>query len=230
MGGGGGAAPDSIFYVKGDSDKFKVLPFAVTVLIEQDRVQDFLVELENSPMWIQVKDFDLVRPSARVMRPEKGEPASSGLMSGGMGGRMGMGMGMGGMVGMGGMAGQMENQMRTMMESQRGMMQGMSSMPGMSGMGQPDSATRRKGRTCGTPNERRNARTRKKVSKTPRAPRFSIRSSISFRSRSTGRRGSSMPRPRTRRSCPVNLRRPRPASLRPKTRKPPRASRPRRPI
>ena len=74
MGGGGAtAAPESIFYVKADSDKYKVLPFAVTVLIDQDRVQDFLVELENSPMSIQVKDFELVRPSTRVTKPEKGD-------------------------------------------------------------------------------------------------------------------------------------------------------------
>src|SRR5262249_38279520 len=75
MGGGGmgGAAPESVFYVKSDSDKYKILPLAVTVLIDQDRVQDFLVELENSPMWIQVKDFELVRPPSRVTKPEKGD-------------------------------------------------------------------------------------------------------------------------------------------------------------
>ena len=62
---GSSKAPQSVFYVKGDSDKYKILPMAVTVLIDQDRVQDFLVELENSPMSIQVKDFELVRPGAR---------------------------------------------------------------------------------------------------------------------------------------------------------------------
>ena len=34
----------------------------MTVLIDQDHVQDFLIELENSPMSIQVKDFELQRP------------------------------------------------------------------------------------------------------------------------------------------------------------------------
>src|SRR5262249_33323606 len=46
MGGGmmgGNQAPQSVFYVKSDSDKYKILPLAVEVLIEQDRVQDFLV-------------------------------------------------------------------------------------------------------------------------------------------------------------------------------------------
>ena len=44
----------------------------MTVLIDQDHVQDLLVELENSPMSIQVKDFELQRPTARVTKPEKG--------------------------------------------------------------------------------------------------------------------------------------------------------------
>ncbi len=121
MGGGATAAPETIFYVKSDSDKYKVLPFAVTVLIDQDRVQDFLVELENSPMSIQVKDFELLRPVARVVKPEKGDAASSSAFGGMMGmmgtmpggGRMGSG---GGMVGMGGMAAQMQ---QMMMGSQR---------------------------------------------------------------------------------------------------------------
>jgi hypothetical protein len=133
MGGGGSSqAPESIFYVKADSDKYKVLPFAVTVLIDQDRVQDFLIELENSPMSIQVKDFELVRPVTRVTKPEKGDSQATGMMMGGMmgGGRMGgMGaMGMGGMVGMGGMAAQM-------MAAQQGGMRG----GGMAGAGMPGS-------------------------------------------------------------------------------------------
>ena len=48
-------------------------PSSMTVLIDQDHVQNFLVELENSPMSIQVMDFELARPSARVTKPEKGE-------------------------------------------------------------------------------------------------------------------------------------------------------------
>jgi hypothetical protein len=130
MGGGGSSqAPASIFYVHSDSDKYQVLPFAVTVLIDQDRVQDFLIELENSPMSIQVKDFELVRPAARVTKPEKGDTQSAGLgMMGMMGGGRGMGaMGMGGMVGLGGMASQMANMM-----SQQGMRGG-----GMAGAGMP---------------------------------------------------------------------------------------------
>jgi hypothetical protein len=132
MGGGMGAgmALESVFYVKSDSpDKYKVLPLVVTVLINQDRVQDFLIELENSPMSIQVKDFELVRPSSRVAKPEKGEAGSSlAMMSGMMGGRMGMGGGLSGMVGMGGMANQMEQHMQTQMQTQRMMSGGMTQM------------------------------------------------------------------------------------------------------
>ena len=79
--------------MKAEADKgqYKIMPVVMTVLIDQDHVQDFLVELENSPMSIQVMDFELERPTARVAKPEKGaEPV------GGFGGGMGMGMMMGG--------------------------------------------------------------------------------------------------------------------------------------
>ncbi len=129
MGGGSSsAAPETIFYVHSESDKYKVLPFAVTVLIDQDRVQDLLVELENSPMSIQVKEFELSRPLMKVAKPEKGDAAASFGMFGG-GGRMGMGMNMGGMVGMGGMASQMQ-QMQAMQASNERMMGGMANMAG----------------------------------------------------------------------------------------------------
>jgi len=139
MGGGGlgsAAAPENVYYVKSDSDKFKILPILMSVLIDQDHVQDFLIELENSPMWIQVKDFELLRPTVRVTKPEKGEEPGAGMA--GMMGMMGMGRGanMGGMVGMGGMAQQqMMQQMQQQMQSQRSMMGGMSNMASMGGMG-----------------------------------------------------------------------------------------------
>ena len=79
MGGGGGARqdPESVYYVKaGNDQQYRILPVQMTVLIDQDHVQDLLVELENSPMSIQVKDFELQRPTARVVKPEKGtQPA-----------------------------------------------------------------------------------------------------------------------------------------------------------
>jgi hypothetical protein len=115
MGGGVGATqdPQTIYYVKGENDQqFRKLPIMISVLIDQDRVQDFLVELENSPMSIQVMDFELQRPTARVTKPEKGATQFGGMMMGGQG-MMGymMGgspmMGMRGMSGYGGMSGMM---------------------------------------------------------------------------------------------------------------------------
>ena len=62
--GGAGAvagATESIFFVKPANDKgqYKILPIMISVLVDQDHIQDFLVELENSPMAIQVMDFEL---------------------------------------------------------------------------------------------------------------------------------------------------------------------------
>jgi hypothetical protein len=109
MGGAGAlaGATENIFYVKPEKDKgqYKILPIMLSVLIDQDDVQELLVELENSPMSIQVMDFELQRPSTRVVKPEKGTMANfagygEGMMGGMMRGRMG---GMGMMSGYGGM-------------------------------------------------------------------------------------------------------------------------------
>jgi len=91
-GAGGGNTPaqnaESVYYIKSESDAIKILPVQMTVLIDQDHIQDFLVALENSPMTIQVRDFELYKPLARVTKPEKGAQMAFG---------MGTGMGMGGM-------------------------------------------------------------------------------------------------------------------------------------
>jgi len=138
----GGVGDDNVYYVKATSDKgqYKILPVVMTVLIDQDRVQDFLIELENSPMSIQVMDFELRRPQARVVKPEKGAEFAGG----GPGGMMGMMGGanslmarrmvwaMGGMTGFGGSARQMEQQMEASMRASS--MQRMSGMMGMGGL------------------------------------------------------------------------------------------------
>jgi hypothetical protein len=142
MGGSGGATPgkeEGVYYVKSENDKgqYKILPILVSVLIDQDHIQDFLVELENSPMSIQVMDMEMNRPQARVSKPVKGEVASGGMgmMAGSMGSMMmrmrggeamGMGMGRGMMASFGGMGAMMEGQM-----SMRSRMGGMGAMPGM---------------------------------------------------------------------------------------------------
>jgi len=129
-GGGGqvaGGEPENVYYVKYENDKgqYKILPIMVTVLIDQDHIQDFLVELENSPMSIQVMDIDLHRPETRVTKPEKGDVAAGGF-------GMGMGMGGGGMMSMmmrmGG--GQMMGAGRGMMSGYGGMQSQMAMMMG----------------------------------------------------------------------------------------------------
>jgi hypothetical protein len=145
MGGGmmgGGAAvgagsqyDENVRYIAppNEQNQYKNLPIMMSILIDQDHIQNFLVELENSPMSISVKDIDLQRPSSRVVKPEKGSQLASGMgmmgmgMMGREGGMFGRGMAMGGMgggregmVGFGGMAG-------------RGMMGGMMGREGMMG-------------------------------------------------------------------------------------------------
>jgi hypothetical protein len=112
---------ESVYYVKsGNDEQFKILPVQMTVLIDQDHVQDLLVELENSPMSIEVKDFELQRPTTRVVKPEKGTTPEGGFGGGMMGGMMSSMMRGRGMTGYGGMMGQMQTQMR--MQSQMGAM------------------------------------------------------------------------------------------------------------
>jgi hypothetical protein len=81
---GNGATPEDIFYLKTDSKQFKVLPFKMTVLVDQAKLADFLVGLENSPITIEVKESEVSRPLATVTKPEKGEQQSSGGMGFGL--------------------------------------------------------------------------------------------------------------------------------------------------
>jgi hypothetical protein len=145
MGGGGmpGGEAETVSYVKPENDKgqYKIMPIMISVLIDQDHIQDFLIELENSPMSIQVKDMELSRPHTRVTKPQKGEQMAGGF--GGLGGSMaGMmsrmrggddAMSMGrGMSAFGGMMGQMAA-MRSRMGGAEmgGMRMGGMGMPGM---------------------------------------------------------------------------------------------------
>ena len=133
MGGGGGGvaggtttAPDIVKFLAPpegvENPPYYIVPIMLTVLVEQDRIADLLVELENSPMAIQVMSLDLSKPTIKVQKPEKGDTTMLGY--GGNTGMMGMmgGMGRGGRGGMGGM-----------MEGMEGGMGGMAG--GMGGMG-----------------------------------------------------------------------------------------------
>ncbi|MBV8486914.1 MAG: hypothetical protein JO161_01415 [Planctomycetaceae bacterium] len=78
---------ESIYYVKPavEATQFRIVPVILSVLIDQDHIQDLLVEFENSPMSIQVMDFELRRPEARVIKPEPGVPANFAMRAGGLG-------------------------------------------------------------------------------------------------------------------------------------------------
>lgn len=67
------ANPQTVYYIKNDSSQFKILPFELSVLIEQNRIQDLLIALENSPMAVQVMEFEMSKPSTRVVKPVKGQ-------------------------------------------------------------------------------------------------------------------------------------------------------------
>ena len=145
MGSAGAAAgaTESIFFVKPANDKgqYKILPIMMSVLVNQDHIQDFLVELENSPMAVQVMDFELQRPTSRVVKPEKGTMASlSGDGESKMGGMMRSQMGrMSPMSGYGGMMASYGSMM-SRMSQQYSMIGGM----GMRGMGGGSAAPARK--------------------------------------------------------------------------------------
>lgn len=63
---------DLVYYIKAESPQCKILPFQVSVLINQDNVQDLLVALENSPMSIQVAEVSWAKPATKVVKPQKG--------------------------------------------------------------------------------------------------------------------------------------------------------------
>ncbi|MFO0910008.1 MAG: hypothetical protein U0794_16950 [Isosphaeraceae bacterium] len=120
MGGMGAAGPtEDVYFIKTESTQFKIMPVQLSVLIDQNRIQDLLIALENSPMNIQVMDFEMARPQSRVTKPEKGNAMNFG-MYGGMGmmdmmaGGMMKGMGMAGMSGFGGNYGRSMGRMMDM--------------------------------------------------------------------------------------------------------------------
>ncbi|MDB5350851.1 MAG: hypothetical protein JWN86_2098 [Planctomycetota bacterium] len=91
-GGGGGASttPEKIQFVKSPNpDQYFIVPIALTVFIEQDRIPDLLVEFKNSPMTIRVFDVRWIKPSTPVKKPRKGQALPGA--PGGMGGRSMMG-------------------------------------------------------------------------------------------------------------------------------------------
>ncbi len=87
------SSSEPIGFVKSNSSQFYIVPVALTVYIEQDRVADLLAACKNSPMPINVKDFQMMRPRFPVRKPRKGQ--GSGNFAGLMGAGRGMGLGRG---------------------------------------------------------------------------------------------------------------------------------------
>jgi hypothetical protein len=151
MGGGGGQTVEEPFQIIKPKNptqlqQFQIVPVYVSVYIDQTRIPELIVGFQNSPMTIQVLDFEWQRPEGRVKKPVMGDKAPQAMM-GMMGGYPGMkGGGMSEMIlGMGGgggmssgmmMRGGYGGNMSEMMSGMRGM-----GMPG--GMGYGGGGTRR---------------------------------------------------------------------------------------
>jgi hypothetical protein len=138
MGGFGGTADSAtVSYLSSSTNQYMVVPVSLSVLIDQNSINNLLIELANSPMAIQVIDYEQTRPQARVTKPEKGQSLTGGIAGG-------AGMGGAGMMTSGRMAMMMRGQ-EGMFNAQmggggrsdyRGMMRGMSGMePGAAGNG-----------------------------------------------------------------------------------------------
>jgi hypothetical protein len=84
--GGTQAAAGEVYYLKTDpSAQFKILPIKITVLVDQARLADFLIGLENSPMSIQVLEIEINKPLVPVTKPTYGDKAYMGQMGSGSG-------------------------------------------------------------------------------------------------------------------------------------------------
>jgi hypothetical protein len=105
MGMGSAAAADEVYYLPStNKDQYNVVPIFLSVLIDQERIPDLLVEFQNSPMNVQVLECEVTRPKERVRKPEAGEAQGTFVSGygGGYGRSMGMLGGMGAYPGMGG--------------------------------------------------------------------------------------------------------------------------------
>jgi hypothetical protein len=106
--GAAATAAQDLYYIESPSQAYSLLPIRLTALVDQNRLQEFFIGLENSPMAIQVMEFELLKPINPITKPVKLE-GTPGV--GGMPGMAGMGRagsdeamrrGPGGMMGSGG--------------------------------------------------------------------------------------------------------------------------------
>jgi hypothetical protein len=118
---GGSNTTREVFYLKTDSQQFKALPIKISVLVDQARLQNFLVGLENSPMAIEVNEVEIAKPLTTVSKPAVGEPGS---FTGGRGDESKSGSNARSMVGVGrsgGYPGAGQNTNKGMSNAPRGM-------------------------------------------------------------------------------------------------------------
>ncbi len=78
----GGSKGHDVLYLKTDSQQFKTLPIKLTVLVDQARLSNYLVGLENSPMSIEVNEVEIAKPLTPVAKPAYGERSSFNIGGG----------------------------------------------------------------------------------------------------------------------------------------------------
>jgi hypothetical protein len=106
--GAGATAGQDLYYIESPSQAYSLLPIRLTALVDQNRLQEFFIGLENSPMAIQVMEFELLKPINPITKPVKleGTPGVGGMPGmagmGRAGGDEAMRRAAGGMMGSGG--------------------------------------------------------------------------------------------------------------------------------
>jgi len=79
LGLGAGAASSSAgmkFVKSSNPDQYYVVPVAMGLYVEQDKLPDLLVAFRNSPMSIVIKDFKWTIPAKPIIKPRKGLTAT----------------------------------------------------------------------------------------------------------------------------------------------------------
>lgn len=75
------ANPEEVYYLKSPNpDQVRIVPIYTSVYIDQAFIPDLLIECQNSPMSIQVLEFEMQRPVRRLTKPVKGEQLGFGMM------------------------------------------------------------------------------------------------------------------------------------------------------
>ena len=74
--GGNNASADVLYFKALPQQPYKILPIMMKVYVDQDKLPDFLIGLENSPMAIQVMEPEINKPSSPVIKPVYGETTS----------------------------------------------------------------------------------------------------------------------------------------------------------